>query len=34
MNGVSCPVDETFDPLSPEYLADPYAILAGLPHRE
>jgi hypothetical protein len=34
MNGVSCPVDETFDPLSPEYLADPYAILTGLPHRE
>jgi cytochrome P450 len=31
---VSCPVDESFDPLSPEYLADPYAILAALPHRE
>ena len=34
MNSMSCPVDETFDPLSPEYLADPYAILAALPHRE
>jgi cytochrome P450 len=31
---MSCPVDETFDPLSPDYLADPYAILAALPHRE
>jgi cytochrome P450 len=26
-----CPVHEGFDPLSPEYLADPYAILAALP---
>ncbi len=26
-----CPADETFDPLSPEFLADPYAVLAGLP---
>ena len=26
-----CPVDESFDPLSPEFLADPYAVLAGLP---
>src|SRR6202050_3006179 len=26
-----CPVDESFDPLSPEYLADPYAVLAKLP---
>jgi cytochrome P450 len=26
-----CPVDESFDPLSPEYLADPYAVLANLP---
>jgi cytochrome P450 len=34
MNSVSCPVDESFDPLSPEYLADPYAVLATLPHRE
>ena len=26
-----CPVDESFDPLDPEFLADPYAIMAGLP---
>jgi cytochrome P450 len=26
-----CPVDESFDPLSPEFLADPYAILAKRP---
>jgi cytochrome P450 len=26
-----CPVHETFDPLSPQYLTDPYAVLAGLP---
>jgi cytochrome P450 len=26
-----CPVDESFDPLSPEFLADPYAIMAALP---
>jgi cytochrome P450 len=26
-----CPVVEWFDPLSPEYLADPYAVLAALP---
>jgi cytochrome P450 len=26
-----CPVDESFDPLSSEYLADPYAVLARLP---
>jgi cytochrome P450 len=26
-----CPVREGFDPLSPEYLADPYAVLAALP---
>ena len=26
-----CPVDESFDPLAPEFLADPYTILAGLP---
>jgi hypothetical protein len=31
---VSCPVDESFDPLSPGYLDDPYAVLASLPHRE
>ncbi|HYZ52885.1 MAG TPA: hypothetical protein VE733_05150 [Streptosporangiaceae bacterium] len=26
-----CPVDEGFDPFTPEFLADPYAALAGLP---
>ena len=26
-----CPVDESFDPLSPEFLADPYAALARRP---
>jgi cytochrome P450 len=26
-----CPVREWFDPLSPEFLADPYAVLAALP---
>ncbi len=26
-----CPVRATFDPLSPQYLADPYAVLAALP---
>jgi hypothetical protein len=26
-----CPVDESFDPLSPEFLPDPYAVLATLP---
>ena len=25
-----CPVHEDFDPLSPEFLADPYAVLAAL----
>lgn len=25
-----CPVDEDFDPLSPDYLADPFAILASM----
>jgi cytochrome P450 len=34
MTAISCPVDESFDPLSPGYLADPYAVLASLPHRE
>ena len=29
-----CPVREGFDPLSPEFLADPYAVLAGLPLAE
>jgi cytochrome P450 len=28
MTAPACPVDESFDPLSPEFLADPYAILA------
>src|SRR5690242_6193902 len=28
---VQCPVREDFDPLSPEFLADPYAVLASLP---
>ncbi len=27
-----CPVDQSFDPLSPEFLADPYAVMANLPH--
>lgn len=26
-----CPVDESFDPLSAEFLADPFAVLAALP---
>jgi cytochrome P450 len=26
-----CPVDESFDPLAPAFLADPYAVMAGLP---
>jgi hypothetical protein len=26
-----CPVDESFDPLAPEFLADPYPIMARLP---
>jgi cytochrome P450 len=26
-----CPVRESFDPLSPEFLADPFAVLAALP---
>ncbi len=34
MTAVSCPVDHGFDPLSPEYLADPYAVLASLPVAE
>jgi cytochrome P450 len=32
--GQGCPVHEDFDPLSPEYLADPFAVLAALPLRE
>ena len=31
MTTPGCPVDESFDPLSLEYLADPYAVLARLP---
>jgi cytochrome P450 len=26
-----CPVDESFDPLAPEFLADPFTIMAKLP---
>jgi hypothetical protein len=29
--GPGCPVDESFDPLSPEFLADPFAVLGKLP---
>ena len=29
-----CPVNESFDPLSADFLADPYAVLAALPRRE
>ncbi len=32
--GPGCPVDESFDPLSPEFLADPYTVLAERPERE
>ena len=32
--GPGCPVDESFDPLSPEFLADPYTALAGRPENE
>ena len=28
----ACPVHADFDPLSPMFLADPFAILASLPH--
>jgi cytochrome P450 len=28
---VDCPVNEDFDPLSPEYLADPVAVLRSIP---
>ena len=31
MTTPGCPVDESFDPLAPEFLADPYAVLASLP---
>jgi len=33
LTGPGCPVDESFDPLSPEFLADPYAVMALLPAR-
>ena len=26
-----CPVDESFDPLAPGFLADPYTVMATLP---
>jgi hypothetical protein len=26
-----CPVNANFDPLSENFLSDPYAVLAGLP---
>jgi hypothetical protein len=29
-----CPVDESFDPLSPDFLADLYAVMAALPREE
>lgn len=29
-----CPVNESFDPLAPDFLADPYAALAALPRDE
>jgi hypothetical protein len=25
----SCPVDDSFDPLSPAFLADPYAVMSA-----
>lgn len=28
---ISCPVEESFDPLSPEFVADPFAVMAALP---
>ena len=31
MTTTGCPVDESFDPLSPGFLTDPYAVLAGRP---
>ena len=29
-----CPVDESFDPLTRDFLADPYLAIAGLPREE
>src|SRR6266581_7843217 len=31
MAATGCPVRESFDPLAPEFLADPYTVLASLP---
>ncbi len=31
VTGPGCPVEESFDPLSPEFLADPYTVMAALP---
>src|SRR5215831_14779868 len=31
MTASRCPVHERFDPLAPDFLADPYAVLASLP---
>ena len=31
---LGCPVREDFDPLSAEFLAEPYAVLASLPVQE
>jgi cytochrome P450 len=32
--GGPCPVNESFDPLSADFLADPYAVMAALPRDE
>jgi hypothetical protein len=32
--GSGCPVDEDFDPLAAEFLADPYTVMARLPRRQ
>ena len=29
MTTTNCPIDESFDPLSPEFLADPFAVMAA-----
>ena len=33
-NARDCPAHEGFDPLSPAYLADPYALMSALPLEE
>jgi cytochrome P450 len=33
-NVPECPVNESFDPLAPDFLADPYAVMAALPRDE